>query len=651
MPIAAEPRGNAPNGLGRTYLLDGLPDGKSEMTVTVEGRSAKLEILNHPITGPVLSGPRLAPYECRTVENGMGPPVDTLCSARSRTDWYYRSIHGGFRRLPLPGSALPRDVTTTVRSDGVHVPFVVRVESGTINRGVFRIAMLAEPVAEPGKAIEHWNGRLVVWFGCCGSAQYNQGLALIEPGGDGIATFVLRERELSQGFAVAISSELINHQHANPHLQGETLMMLKEHFVERHGLPVWSLGFGYSGGAIQQFMIGQLFPGLLDGILAGLAFPETFMSSIVDCRLLQRAFDTDPGRWTGRKRAAVEGFLPGVCGVWDATFASALVVADDRLRGSAFGCGLRDPSAAYHPRSNPRGARCGIIDTNANVLGREPTTGFARRPFDNVGVQYGLHALRSGIINLDDFVTLNEQIGGLDVDGNPQPSRMTADPQALESAYTGGLVNGFAGDLGSIPIVTYRNNAGAPNDIHDRQQDIVIRTRLDQVHGGHDNHVALTAGAMTGLDLEPIGFDMVTRWMDAIAKEHGSARSDRVARHRPPDAVDTCWLPDRRRVAEKLSLDSRAECNVAYPLAQTPRQIAGLPLRSDVLKCALRPLRESDYPGGLDALMRERIKRVYPSGVCDESRGGVGVRPARSGYVGLPIGTRGILSPSAPINR
>ena len=50
-------------------------------------------------------------------------------------------------------------------------------------------------------------------------------------------------------------------QHCNDNLSGEALMMIKEHFIERYGVPAWTIGFGGSGGAIQQLLIAQNFPG------------------------------------------------------------------------------------------------------------------------------------------------------------------------------------------------------------------------------------------------------------------------------------------------------------------------------------------------------------------------------------------------------
>ncbi len=635
-PLAATRQDDVRGARGRRFLVGGLPLGDVHLRVVVGNEFTEVALRNHSLTGPILSGAHLTPYECRTVENGLGAPLDANCSARPRVDWYYRSTRGGFRLWADPRGTLPVDIAATVLRDGRSVPYVVRIESGTINRSVYRIAMLADPDAPVAAAPTRWNRRLVVWFGCCGSAQYNQGVVQIEPGGDGIATWVLRERELSLGYAVAVSSGLINNQQANPHLQGETLMMLKEHFIERFGLPDWTLGFGFSGGAIQQLLIGQLFPGLLDGIQAGLVFPETIMPAIADCRLLRRVFDAEPSRWTERKREAVEGFPPGVCTMWDDVFATALMVADDRARGSPFGCGLRDASATYDPVRRPQGARCSIFDTNVNALGRDPRTGFARRPYDNVGLQYGLKALQAGVIDFEDFLVLNERVGGYDNDGEPRPMRTEADAEAVEAAYLGGLVNSFGGGLGSMPIVTYRNNGGMPNDIHDRLQDLILRARLLRATGRHDNHVALTTGAASGIDIEPIAFDLISRWLDAIAADRRADGIERIVRNKPTDAVDTCWLQGQRRIVEPLSSDPRARCNLAYPLASGPRIVAGLPFENDILKCRLRPLRAGDYPGRPSATQLARVRKMFLLGVCDSSQPGVGQRPPRGTYLRLP---------------
>ena len=44
--------------------------------------------------------------------------------------------------------------------------------------------------------------------------------------------------------------------------------MTKERFVERYGVPRYTVGVGGSGGAIQQYVYGQNHPGLLDAAIA-----------------------------------------------------------------------------------------------------------------------------------------------------------------------------------------------------------------------------------------------------------------------------------------------------------------------------------------------------------------------------------------------
>jgi len=66
------------------------------------------------------------------------------------------------------------------------------------------------------------------------------------------------------------------------------------------------------------------------------------------------------------------------------------------------------------------------MDDNINILGRGPEGSSANRTLDNVGVQYGLVALSRGQITAEQFVELNERIGGYDVDGNIVATRTEA---------------------------------------------------------------------------------------------------------------------------------------------------------------------------------------------------------------------------------
>src|SRR6185369_10902725 len=100
-------------------------------------------------------------------------------------------------------------------------------------------------------------------------------------------------------------------------------------------------------------------------------------------------------------------------------------------------CGL--PAAlVYDPVTNPNGTRCGDADLSTAVWGSTagipPGSTRARQTGDNVGIQYGLKALLGGAITPEEFVTLNEKIGGVDADSNRHAARSTADLPALDIA-------------------------------------------------------------------------------------------------------------------------------------------------------------------------------------------------------------------------
>src|SRR5213078_4205528 len=101
----------------------------------------------------------------------------------------------------------------------------------------------------------------------------------------------------------------------------------------------------------------------------------------------------------------------------------------------------RLPAAlVYDPVTNPNGTRCGDPDLATAVWGttaneNSPGSVRARQTGDNVGIQYGLKALLSGAITPEEFVTLNEKIGGFDADSNRRAARTTADLPALDIAY------------------------------------------------------------------------------------------------------------------------------------------------------------------------------------------------------------------------
>src|SRR5204862_200329 len=118
----------------------------------------------------------------------------------------------------------------------------------------------------------------------------------------------------------------------------------------------------------------------------------------------------------------------------------------------------------------------------------------ARQTGDNVGIQYGLNALLAGAITAEEFVTLNEKIGGVDADSNRRAARSTADLAALDIAYQAGIVSSGV-NLGKLPIIDSRG--WDEQGIHYIWRSFAERARIDAAYGNHDNQIMWRYG--TGL--------------------------------------------------------------------------------------------------------------------------------------------------------
>lgn len=607
-------------------LVSGLLEGDN--TITVETRSGapaegSLTVINHPITGPILSGPHLTPYECRTDESGLGAPLDPDCSAARQIEYFYRTTDGAFESYD-PAGPRPSDLATTTTYDGRTVPYIVRVDGGTVNRTIYRIAILDDPDAQadpsqwtPG---EGWNGKLAVSFGGSAGTEYSQGVYQAEA--------ALNDMYLSRGFAHMISTELVNGRRGNAVLQGETLMMLKEFFIEQYGVPKWTLGSGGSGGAIQQLVITQMYPGLLDGLQPSLAFPDSHLH-IYDCLLFQDFYATSdsPTSWTAAKRYAAEGMTQGgpagsTCGYW--AFAYAPLVDPTR------GCALNDTSLVYHPVTNPDGARCTTGDLRVNIIGEDPETGAARNTWSNTGLQYGLAGLNSGELTVDEFLDLNEGMGGFDVDGNIVEERSEGHPEAMRAAYESGLMASYNEALANVPILNFRPYLDANGDIHDFHRDFTIRARLERSNGRSDNQVIWVSPPDQSLAVQAL--ETMNTWLDNIAADPAPLSIDKVVDNKPSTAVDACWTPEGEKIAEELSLDGTGRCAELYPIHSEPRLVAGAPLTNDILECQLKPIDFSEYQVSFTTAQAERLTSIFPNGVCDWSKPGVEQTPIKGTY-------------------
>ncbi len=55
-----------------------------------------------------------------------------------------------------------------------------------------------------------------------------------------------------------------------------------------------------------------------------------------------------------------------------------------------------------------------------------------------------------------------------------------------------------------------------------------------------------------------------------------------------------------------------------------PRGVAGASISNDVVKCQLKPVSAADYRITLTMDEMARLRRIFPDGVCDWSKPGVG---------------------------
>jgi len=280
--------------------------------------------------------------------------------------------------------------------------------------------------------------------------------------------------------------------------------------------------------------------------------------------------------------------------------------------------------------SNPEGLRATVYGHTVNVYGLDESTGFAARPLDNYGVQYGLEVLERGQITKAQFLTLNRDIGGFDADLDHVAARHRADPTAARRAVdTGRILNG-GGGLGATPVIDYRSftDHRQGGDIHMIVHQYSTRARIAKANGHADNHGMNVGGLWGYTDGSPdlgVLFRQMDEWLMPLVQSDSSApRKERVVAAKPADLVDNCWDTrgeERVNVREPLTLEGTGTCDDIYPAYSTPRLVAGAPLANDIVSCHLRPLDPADYTVRFTGEEWAALEAIFPEGVCDWSQG------------------------------
>jgi len=639
------------------------------------------------------------PFACRSERSKLGQPLvdnqDTIgtavydldaagnktreivgyskdCSINTRVLYYYRSRESG-KFLPLEEQA---DDVEAITINGQTVPFVVRLEIGTINRHIYIIALLRGPNdTHETPDLSYWNRKLI--YQLRGGVGIGRRQGRIDP------NYIPDRRsvELQQGYAVVHSTANQTSTSYDIELAEDTMARVKRQFAARYGEPTYTIGLGKSGGAIQQYLIGQNRPGLLDAGIAMYSFSDTVtqITRVMDCELLEYYFDVvdaDNDKWQKwSQRSWIEGFnarddLPNQFEKFRALQAVSLGQWPSWSNGQTE-CTQSWRNLTPHV-ANPRYTYFASLfapsvekqvpftywDNQKRVYGTDEN-GLARRTFDNVGVQYGLAALKRRQITIAEFLDLNDKIGGwkpaVDMtrerfwhSGGAQSDladlsvwshhNMTAtassdlpaprsegDVDAMTAAYRSGNV--FLGEL-SMPVIDFRHYLEPELDMHHSLESFSTRLRMLRGQGHADSQLIWFAQ----LPYSPLGdaLHLLERWLENMRADESLT----IADARPSDATDRCFDDTGQLLASGSTVWNGAwngkddgACMQHYPIYSNPRLVAGDDFAGDIFKCYLQSV-DAAIACGLYAPVdvtahRDELQRVFPSGVCDYSRGDV----------------------------
>jgi len=731
-------------------LLTGLKPGENTITVSAADGDgsprASLTLTAYPIQGPILYAPQEPSFHCQTDTFAVYPGGPTLtsggnsnadCAAPTRVDWVYHDSTQNGKAVwqKYDPANPPTTVEQTTLQDGSKVPYIVRLETGVINRGIYQIAVLGDPVKNPNPSPSNppasFNGKLVYPFGqSCGSGWYVQGNSMGPVGGsdsaaDGASgdTNALNDLPLRQGFAVANSTLNYFGQNCNHIISAETMMMVKERFIKANGPVLYTMGWGNSGSAMQQSMIADAYPGLLDGIVLLNGFPDNTNPASVDGRLFYnyqlnhtkngttqngtyapvpnkpydptydnataaaRASNPNLLTWTNSELAAASGYSTyhsirqqasfwagrtdsvqrpenmgdrdnvtggsGNASVFNAIIDNTEKYSPANAVASAPIGALPAPAVSLLP-PNPTGLRPNVSDHNKNTLGVDPATGFGRSYTANVGLQYGLNAVNTGQISMAQFIDLNKNIGGQDIDGNLSTARMQPDEEGLKNAYQSSMIMYGGAGLAQTAILDLDNvnnefsNAG---DLHLKFFHYMIRARIAAATGKFDNHVmwngvanvpAFTQDpnanhvtpvqaprpAHTGRQLigQQKAFAAMDQWLTVLAHDKSSVPlAEKVVKAKPSTLEDGCFGATTPGAADDFIAEPQtfggfntvfvkgngtpqgsglvglgntpSRCNAMSPASSYPRFDAGEPLAGRTVQCQLKPVTPADYAG------------------------------------------------------
>lgn len=618
---------------------------------------------------PLFSRENDYPFLCGTERSGLGQP--TVDNQEKEGIAIYQLDENRKKTKKVIGysrdCSLPTEVSYYVKDEELkgfkrvedksifadESAHFVRVETGTINRFIYVIALPVTLSDTPEDFnSSKWNRRLIYRF--------KGGVGVGRVQGDVSIPKLLYEHDeqLLQGYAVAFSTGNQTSNHYDIWLSEDTALRVKRQFSGRYGEPLYTVGIGGSGGAIQQYLLSQNHPGLIDAAIPLYSYPDmvTQVSYALDCELMEYYFDVTSDdaawkQWSNRRLIEGSNALDEVKNRYGSLQGIASMLNGDfsQMPDGATECtnGWRGPAqhinnpqffSKYHAVSRDTYVK---VDWShwgnlRHVYGTDDQ-GRGQRFWSNQGVQYGLKSLKTGALSVRDFLKVNRHIGGWKatdemsnerfwhISGDDSLRRLSVWSQhnmthggdkslaarsegnaaAMEAAYGAGLV--YLG-VSELPIIDLRHYLDNKLDMHHSVASFTARKRIEAAMGSSAHQLIWMSEKDEKLSRRdllkslPIGdaLRVLDQWLINI-----KANPDRgLAENRPESASDRCYdrygnIIDDRSDTWDGQWNGKAPgvCQTRFPHYSNSRMVAGESIYNDTLQCERVSIREAIEDG------------------------------------------------------
>ncbi|KZN34093.1 DUF6351 family protein [Pseudoalteromonas luteoviolacea] len=673
----------------RKYAVKNKATAQDNFLLNVEPHISQIERpidhFNYPIaigaTGPtqsLYSGPNQYPFYCMSrdsqlgqpeVDNhlGLGVPVyqgDEVigyskdCSVKTTISYYTLERQDkGFKAVKLKDSTV---------SSVTDIP-IFRVEQGTINRFIYTIVMPIDKQEVGDRfAQSQWNKRLIYQFNGGSGIGFRQGRQKAS------RVMTRQAEQLLAGYAVISSSGNKTSYTYNMLLAEDTARRVKKQFVSLYGNPLYTVGVGGSGGGLAQYLIAQNSTGILDGLIPLYSYPDmiTQTTYALDCDLLNNYFTfraSDKKAWRNwERRRLIEGMnaingFPQKAGFLQplnqlmSGFVPSFPEGNSECINGYFGLSafINNPRQGFIRELFSEQ----VVDSThwsywqdmSHVFGKdENAQGLST--WDNVGVQYGLNALKNKLISVEEFLHINANIGSWKPQGEMRQEsialpfghkipiwltlwgnhnittpvgevapRHEGSIKAMNRAYQSGQV--FIGRV-NIPIIDARHYLENELDMHHMSASFYSRLRIESANGHSKNHVIWVAHK----DHNPTqsAFEMMDKWLVALH----SSDANTVASSKPKSLQDTCFNGDGSIYATGKSVfngtwnnQASGKCQTRFPMFSTSRIEAGGNWDGAMFKCPLVSIEQAVVQGFYEPIdlsdYISKLKAIFPAGVCD----------------------------------